>query len=93
MIESFRCKETQKIFHRKYSRIFPFDIQKRAYRKLVMLHSAMTLYDMKIPPSNCLEALAGKRKGKYSIRINSQWRLCFRWTESSAKDVEIIDYH
>jgi toxin HigB-1 len=93
MIESFKCKEAQKIFYRKFSRKLPFDIQKVAFRKLRMLHRSITIQDLRIPPANRLEALSGKRRGQYSIRINDQWRICFRWQDGNANDVEIVDYH
>lgn len=93
MIESFACKETQKIWEGKYSRKLPTDIQARALRKLRQLDASITFNDLKLPPSNRLEALSGNRNGQYSIRINQQWRLCFRWENSTAFDVEIVDYH
>lgn len=93
MIESFACKETQKIFRREFSRRLPVDIQQIGYRKLKMLHRSSTLQDLKIPPANRLEALAGSRKGQHSIRINQQWRICFEWADGSARNVEIVDYH
>ena len=62
-------------------------------RKLVAIHSAMTLDDLKVPPGNRLEKLRGDRSGQYSIRVNDQWRICFRWSDSNAHDVEIVDYH
>ena len=65
----------------------------RAYNKLHMLHNAVTLVDLKAPPANCLEKLAGDREGQYSIRINKQWRICFRWLDNNAYGVEIVDYH
>ena len=74
-------------------RRLPVDIQQVARRKLRMLNSAAVLEDLRIPPANRLEALKGDRKGRYSIRINHQWRICFRWKESGADDVEIVDYH
>jgi proteic killer suppression protein len=71
----------------------PAAIQPVARRKLRMLHNALTLDDLRIPPANRLESLKAKRKGQYSIRINNQWRVCFRWTHGDAYDVEIVDYH
>jgi proteic killer suppression protein len=71
----------------------PTDIQQVARRKLRMLNNAASLDDLRIPPANRLEALKGDRKGRYSIRINDQWRICFRWKASDAHDVEIVDYH
>ncbi|MFC1461810.1 type II toxin-antitoxin system RelE/ParE family toxin [Verrucomicrobiota bacterium] len=93
MIESFKCKETEKIFHRQFSRKLPTSIQKVAFRKLRMLNRSATIQDLRAPPANRLEALSGKRKGQHSIRINDQWRICFRWESGSAYDVEIVDYH
>jgi len=93
MIRSFRCKETEKIFNRYFSRKFPTDIQRIALRKLAMLDAADSLDDLRIPPSNRLEKLTGNRKGQYSIRINDQWRICFVWYRGDAQEVEITDYH
>ena len=93
MIESFKCKETEKIFHRQFSRKLPISIQKVAFRKLRMLNRSATIQDLRAPPENRLEALSGKRKGQHSIRINDQWRICFRWQSGNAYDVEIVDYH
>ncbi len=93
MIKTFKCKETEKIFGREYSRKLPRDIQKAAFRKLRMINRSKTLSDLKIPPANRLEKLSGKRKGQYSIRINDQWRICFKWVDNNALGVEIIDYH
>ncbi len=93
MIKTFKCKETQKIFCRRYSRKLPSDIQKVAFRKLRMIDRSYTLSDLKVPPANRLEMLSGKRKGQYSIHINDQWRICFRWIDNNALDVEITDYH
>ncbi len=93
MIKSFKCKETEKIFKRSFSRKFPQDIQRVALRKLRMLNRANILNDLKVPPSNRFEALRGDRKGQYSIRINDQWRICFEWSEGEARNVEIVDYH
>jgi proteic killer suppression protein len=93
MIRSFRCRETEKIFPRESSRKFHPAIQRVALRKLVMLEAAETLQDLRIPPSNCLEKLWGNRSGQHSIRVNDQWRICFRWKEGDAYDVEIVDYH
>ncbi len=93
MIESFKYKETERIFNRQFSRQLPQDIQKIAFRKLRMLNRSSTLNDLKVPPANRLETLSGKRKGQYSIRINDQWRICFKWEKGNAYDVEITDYH
>ena len=93
MIKSFRCRETEKIFHREFSRKFPRDIQEHAFMKLNAIDAAAEVEDLRLPPSNRLEALKGERKGQYSIRINNQWRICFEWRNSNAEQVEIVDYH
>ncbi len=93
MIKSFKCKETEKVFGRLRSRRLPPDIQQVAYRKLRMLHNAVNLNDLRVPPANRLEKLGGNRRGQYSIRINDQWRVCFEWRGGNAYDVEITDYH
>lgn len=93
MIKSFKSKETQKIFNREYSRNLPSSIQKVAMRKLWMINAATFIDDLRIPPANHLEKLKGKRKGQYSIRINDQWRVCFKWQQGDAYNVAIIDYH
>ena len=93
MILGFRSKEAEKIWHGEVTKRLPPAIQVVARRKLRMLNSARRLDDLRIPPANRLEALKGERKGQFSIRINEQWRLCFRWTEAGADDVEIVDYH
>ncbi len=93
MIESFKCRETEKIFHRQFSKKLPHDIQKIAFRKLRMLNRSSAVQDLRIPPANKLEALSGNRKGQHSIRINDQWRICFKWQNGNAYDVEIVDYH
>ncbi len=93
MIKSFRCKETQKILNRQFSRKLPQNIQTKARQKLIMLDATTDLNDLRIPPGNRLEELKDDRKGQYSIRINGQWRICFVWKSSDAYDVEIVDYH
>ncbi|HIS73645.1 TPA: type II toxin-antitoxin system RelE/ParE family toxin [Candidatus Galligastranaerophilus intestinavium] len=93
MIKSFKCKETEKIWNEEFSKKLPHDIQKRALRKLMMLNVATVLEDLRIPPNNRLEALTGDRQGQYSIRINDQYRICFRWLDNHSFDVEIVDYH
>ena len=93
MIQSFRDKETEKIFHRQRSRKLPADIQQIALRKLRMLNRAQSIQDLRIPPANRLEKLTRDRTGQFSIRINDQWRICFEWSGSDAFDVEIVDYH
>jgi proteic killer suppression protein len=93
MIKSFRCRETEKIFRREFSHKFPRDIQQRAFIKLNALDAAIKIEDLRLPPSNRLETLKGKRQGQWSIRINDQWRLCFTWKDGHAENVEIVDYH
>ena len=93
MIKSFRDKETERIFHRSFSRRLPPDIQRAALRRLTFIHAAKELGDLLVPPSNRLEALSGERQGQYSIRINDQWRICFEWMGQDAYWVEIVDYH
>ena len=93
MIKSFKSKETEKVFHRDFSRKLPQNIQKTAYRRLAFLHSATQMKDLLIPPSNQLEKLYRDRLGQHSIRINDQWRVCFRWQDGDAYEVEIVDYH
>jgi len=93
MIRSFRCTETERVWRGETSLKFPGNIQDRALRKLRQLDAAMTITDLRNPPGNQLEALRGDRRGQWSIRINDQWRLCFRWAQGDAADVEIVDYH
>ncbi len=93
MIVSFACAETERIFRGERSRRFPPDIQNTARRKLEYLHRARLLNDLRMPPGNRLEALAGGRKGQQSIRVNDQWRICFVWREGNAERVEIVDDH
>ncbi len=83
----------RKIFNRQFSSKLPQNIQRIARKKLVILDAASGLNDLRIPPGNQLEALKGDRKGQYSIRINDQWRICFKWRSGDAYDVEITDYH
>lgn len=93
MIKSFKCKETEKIFAGRFSKKLPNDIQRLAARKLIMLHFAASLNDLRIPPANRLEALDGDRIGQHAIRINQQWRICFEWRQDGVHAVEIVDYH
>lgn len=92
MIKSFSCKNTEKLFSDISVRKFQ-SFERVARRKLLMIHGAERLDDLKSPPGNKLEALKGDRKGQYSIRINDQFRICFRWIGNQAIDVEIVDYH
>jgi proteic killer suppression protein len=93
MIKSFKCKETEKLFNGRFSAKFPQDIQRSAAIKLEMINAATFLETLRVPPANHLEELKGGRKGQHSIRINKQWRICFKWEGSAAFDVEIVDYH
>ncbi len=93
MLRSFRDKDTEAIWQRQRSRKLDTTTQRAAWRKLAMLDAAETLADLRVPPGNRLEKLAGDRAGQYSIRINRQWRICFRWSEAGPEDVEIVDYH
>ena len=93
MIQSFACAETERVFRAELSRRFPPTIQRGARRKLLLLHAATELRHLVVPPGNRLEALQGGRKGQHSIRVNDQWRICFRWRDGNADDVEIVDYH
>ena len=93
MIKNFKDDETQKIYQRQRSRKLPSDIQQVALRKLRMINNSISINDLRVPPANRLEKLIGNRAGQWSIRINDQWRVCFRWEGSDALDVEITDYH
>jgi toxin HigB-1 len=92
MIRSFRSKDTELLFLDEDVPRFN-NIERSARRKLLILHRAKSMDDLRVPPGNRLEALKGTRKGQYSIRVNDQWRICFRWTAGDAHEVEIIDYH
>jgi proteic killer suppression protein len=92
VIRSFRCRDTEAMFGG--TRIPRFvAIESVAMRKLAMLNQAGRLDDLRVPPGNRLEALLGRRKGQHSIRVNDQYRVCFRWTDAGPEDVEIVDYH
>jgi len=93
VIKNFKDDETQKIYQRQRSRKLPSDIQQVALRKLRMINNSISINDLRVPPANRLEKLSGNRTGQWSIRINDQWRVCFRWEGSDALDVEITDYH
>ena len=92
MIQSFRCKDTQRLFEGQCPRRFRA-VQRIAERKLAQLDAARTLEFLRAPPGNRLEALKGDRSGQFSIRINDQFRVCFRWTNHGPDEVEIVDYH
>lgn len=93
MIKSFRNAAAEAAWTRRFVKGVPNDIIKVANRKLTQLHNALSLDDLRAPPGNRLEALSGDRKGQHSVRINDQWRICFRWRNGDAYDVEIVDYH
>jgi len=93
VIRNFKDKEAEKIFERQRSRKLPSEIQQVALRKLRMLNRSQMLQELRVPPANRLERLSGDREGQYSIRINSQWRICFEWQDGDALNVEIVDYH
>jgi proteic killer suppression protein len=93
VIRSFRDKETERIWKRQRARQLDDDSQRIALRKLLILDAAEVLGDLKVPPGNRLEKLKGDRAGSYSIRVNQQWRICFRWTDTGAEDIELVDYH
>ena len=93
MIRSFRDRDTERLFTRRTAPHLPSAIQRVAQRKLVILDAASQIADLRVPPGNRLEQLTGDRSGQHSIRINDQWRICFRWHNNDAYDVEIVDYH
>lgn len=93
MIKTFAEKETEKLFQRQRSRYLSANIQRKARMKLEILDAAEKLDDLKVPPGNRLEKLSGDRNGQYSLRVNQQWRICFRWKNGDCYDVEIADYH
>ena len=92
MIRSFRDPETERVFRRERNK-FDRNVSRAALRKLLILDAAEVLSDLRVPPGNRLEKLVGDRAGQHSIRINDQWRICFRWRDGEATDVEIVDYH
>lgn len=92
MIGSFRCADTRRLHLGERVKRFEF-IRKQVLRKLDMIDAAAQVGDLRAPPGNRLEALSGDRAGQYSIRVNDQWRICFRWDEGAAWDVELVDYH
>ena len=93
MIGSFKGRFVQAVLAGETPKGLPSDIVRPAQRRLATLMAASELNDLRVPPGNRLEALSGDRRGQYSIRINSQWRICFRWVDGRAEDVEIVDYH
>ena len=93
MIKSFADRDTERLFNRRPIKKFGPAVQKVALRKLRMLDAATVIEDLRLPPGNRLEKLRGDRAGQHSIRVNKQWRICFRWDRGDAHDVEIADYH
>ena len=93
MIRGFRDTETERLFRRERGSKLSRPLQRAALRKLLLLDAAESLDDLRVPPGNRLEKLAGDREGQYSIRVNDQYRVCFRWEGSEAHDVEVVDYH
>ena len=93
MIRSFANRDTEIVWQGERSRRLPEDIQRAGLRKLLYLNRAKAILDLREPPGNRLEQLRGGRAGQWSIRINDQWRICFRWENGYAQDVEIVDYH
>lgn len=93
MIASFADRETERLFRRERVRRFPAELQRVMLRKLVQLDAATVLEDLRAPPGNRLEKLKGDRAGEHSIRVNDQWRVCFRWKQGTPHDVAIVDYH
>jgi toxin HigB-1 len=93
VIKTFADKRTAALFLGQFVKAIPADVARRAKLKLDLIDAAATLDFLRVPPGNRLEALLGDRKGQYSIRVNAQWRLCFRWVEGHAYDVEFCDYH
>jgi proteic killer suppression protein len=92
VIQSFRCADTERLFHRESVRRFKA-IERQALRKLDMLHAAQDIRTLSMLPGNKLERLKGDRKGQFGIRVNDQWRVCFEWRDGHAYEVEIVDYH
>jgi len=93
MIQTFRDRETERLFQREPVKKFPPPIRRPALRKLLILDAAESLGDLRVPPGNRLEKLRGNLEGQYSIRVNDQWRVCFRWEVGDAYEVEVTDYH
>jgi proteic killer suppression protein len=93
MIRTFGNAFAESAWQRRFAKGVPNDVMKVANRKLVQIHNAQRLEDLRAPPGNRLEALSGNRKGQHSIRINDKWRVCFRWHNGDAYGVEIVDYH
>lgn len=93
VIRSFRDKGTEAIWHRRYVKKLSPELSRLVYNKLVLINSAESINDLRVPPGNRLEKLSGNRAGQYSVRVNDQWRICFSWSPSGASNVELVDYH
>lgn len=93
MIRSFRGKDTEVIWQRRYVKLVSPELARLTYNKPVLINAAETINDLRVPPGNRLEKLTGARAGQYSIRVNDQWRICFIWSAAGAGNVELVDYH
>jgi proteic killer suppression protein len=93
VIRSFRDKDTDAIWHRRYVKKLSPELSRLTYTKLALINAAESINDSRVPPGNRLEKLSGNRAGQYSIRVNDQWRICFTWSASGAGNVELVDYH
>ena len=93
MIRSFRDKDTEAIWQRRYIKRLSPELSRLAYSKLVLINAAESINDLRVPPGNRLEKLSGDRAGQYSVRVNDQWRICFTWSTGGAGNVELVDYH
>lgn len=93
MIRSFGNRETERIWDEQFVKAIDRKVQRATLRKLELIHAAVVVEDLRIPPGNRLERLKGDRKGRHSIRVNDQWRICFVWKDGGADNVELIDYH
>jgi proteic killer suppression protein len=93
VIRSFRGKDAEAIWQRRFIKSLSPELSTLAYNKLVLINSAEAINDLRVPPGNRLEKLAGDRAGQYSVRVNDQWRICFTWSAGGASNVELVDYH
>lgn len=93
VLRSFATKDTERVWRRERSKKLEQNTQRAALRKLLIMDAAEALDDLMVPPGNRLEKLRGGRAGQHSVRVNQQWRICFRWTAAGPEDVEIVDYH
>jgi proteic killer suppression protein len=93
VIRSFRGKDAEAIWQRRFVKRLSPELSRLAYNKLVLINAADAINDLRVPPGNRLEKLAGDRAGQYSVRVNDQWRICFMWSASGASNVQLVDYH